>query len=193
MLNVGSRCKHRPGKWPAWMCTCVRAHTCTSMQEAAVGGRNRERSSFRGELFMLMLLNYWCYLCFCDVCLSLKAYCELSWQPVNTQQVWIYQCSACVFTVSVGLRWQQSPAALMPSLCCTDTEAGCQVIALATSFWQLDCRQGRQFRHTPVGAGWQGVPWRRAACRDKDCACVYVFVCVCACCFHVQNCGHLLL
>ena len=50
--------------------------------------RNGEESSFRRELFMLMSLNYLCYLCYCDVWLSLKeVYFGLSWQPVKAQEV----------------------------------------------------------------------------------------------------------
>lgn len=52
-----------------------------------------EGSSFRHKLFMLMLLNYLCYLCYCDVWLSLKeVYFGLSWQPVKAQEVRLYLC-----------------------------------------------------------------------------------------------------
>lgn len=69
----------------------VNAYTRTLMQDDPVSCRklrNGEESSFRWELFMLMSLNYLCYLCYCDVWLSLKeVYFGLSWQPVKAQEV----------------------------------------------------------------------------------------------------------
>lgn len=91
----------------------LHSHAGRCCQRQTLG--NREHCSFRGKLLMLMLLNYCCYLSFCDVWLSLNVYCELSWQPVNAQQVCIYQCCACV-DVSGALPRQQLPAALMLSL-----------------------------------------------------------------------------
>lgn len=77
--------------------TCMHIDTHTLTQDAPVScrnWRNGEGSSFRGELFMLMLLNYLCYLCYCDVWLSLKeVYFGLSWQPVKAQEVRPYLCA----------------------------------------------------------------------------------------------------
>ncbi len=51
---------------------------------------------------MLMLLNYLCYLCYCDVWLSLKeVYFGLSWQPVKAQEVRLYLCMCVCVCVCV--------------------------------------------------------------------------------------------
>lgn len=111
------------------------AYRCTYTSVICRKWRNGEGFLFRWELFMLMLLNYLCYLCYCDVWLSLKeVYFGLSWHPVKAQEAWLYLC-VCVCTC-----WQELPTPLTLLRCSADTEGGRQVITLVTSPWQLYCR-----------------------------------------------------
>lgn len=105
---------------------CVQIHTL--MQDTPVSSRkwrNGEGSSFRRELFMLMLLNYLCYLCYCDVWLSLKeVYFGLSWQPVMAQEVRLYSCV-----------WECVSLYLYQCVCVGDGRSCQQTVAVLCWHW----------------------------------------------------------
>lgn len=90
------------------------------------------------ELFMLFML-LWCLAVFERSLFWIElAACQ------GTGSLTLFVCVRVCLSVSVHVHvcmwWQDLPTPLTPFLCCADTEGGRQVITLATSPWQLDCR-----------------------------------------------------
>ncbi len=157
------------------MCTHTHLHSCRTFLSAAESEEmERDPNLDRSYSCSCCWIIYTIYAIVMSGCLWRKFI--LDWAGSLSRQVSAPVCESVSLCICLRVHmcvWRQElPTPPIPR--CADTEDGRQVITLATSPWQPDCRYGRQLRHTRAGAGWQGVPLGMAAWRDKVCVSVCV-------------------